>query len=321
MGSATIECYAAARHHKFARGSIFSVADDGEFPLVVFGLGGGEHHPRVKVLVSCDIGGQRGGLRGQGKGSVSTQRCAGDGEVLEAAISKRQRLLWLLSDIGRAVDEARSIRAQLCLRRQVVVVASDRRLPTRCKNRKNGSAAADTQSQHLFHRGILLLGARERVKILQEMLVVAFLFVGCGGVREEFVGARLQDECTGVWNVCDTTVGCLLADRSFVEGRFPGSTKVAVRLFEPSQVTLSVLLFELAGAGEETAFNFSELSCGARTRLPVAGRALVAENEKAGWVSRSADLTGVGDHLLELESDARARYLLKVDVLPLRLRE
>ena len=38
-------------------------------------------------------------------------------------------------------------------------------------------------------------------------------------------------------------------------------------------------------------------------------------------MSRDADLSGVGDHLIEFESDARARYLMKVDVLPLRLKD
>jgi len=29
----------------------------------------------------------------------------------------------------------------------------------------------------------------------------------------------------------------------------------------------------------------------------------------------------VGDHLIEVESDSRTRYLMKIDVLPLRLRD
>jgi hypothetical protein len=40
-----------------------------------------------------------------------------------------------------------------------------------------------------------------------------------------------------------------------------------------------------------------------------------------GYVTRSADLSSTGDHLVQVESDARTRYLLKIDVLPLRLRD
>ena len=40
--------------------------------------------------------------------------------------------------------------------------------------------------------------------------------------------------------------------------------------------------------------------------------------EKVGEFSREAVLTGVGDHLVEVESDLQARYVLKVEVEPLR---
>jgi hypothetical protein len=53
----------------------------------------------------------------------------------------------------------------------------------------------------------------------------------------------------------------------------------------------------------------------------VTGRTLVGEAEKTGLSSRKAELSGVGDHLIEVESDSRTRYLMKIDVLPLRLRD
>ncbi len=56
-------------------------------------------------------------------------------------------------------------------------------------------------------------------------------------------------------------------------------------------------------------------------RVELTGRALTAENEQSGFVFRTAELSGVGDHLIEVESDSRTRYLMKVDVLPLRLRD
>ncbi len=157
--------------------------------------------------------------------------------------------------------------------------------------------------------------------LLHRICLVAILSSGCGGIREQFIGTRIEDGCAGTWNVCSTTVGCFVGDRSYVEGRFPGKNKLAIRLFEPSEVTLSVQLFEIAGAGEETVISFHEDSCGSRVRVPVTGKTLVGENEKIGWLSRKADLSAIGDHLLEIESDARTRYLMKIDVLPLRLRD
>lgn len=120
--------------------------------------------------------------------------------------------------------------------------------------------------------------------------------------------------------MCRTTVGCIVGDRSYVEGRFPGQNKVIVQLFEPSTVTLSFHLSEIAGTGEETRISFHETECRNRTRRTLTGRALIGEAETKGFTSREADLSDVGDHLIEFESDARARYVAKIEVLPLRLK-
>lgn len=159
------------------------------------------------------------------------------------------------------------------------------------------------------------------MKVLDWAVAVALAASGCGSIRDQFIGTRIQDECSGTWNVCATTVGCLVGDRSYVEGRFPGAHKVAVKLFEPSEVTVGLQLFETAGAGEQTVINLHESSCASRVRVEVSGKTLVGENERTGWVTRKAELSDVGDHLVEVTSDARTRYLMKVDVLPLRLRD
>ncbi len=143
---------------------------------------------------------------------------------------------------------------------------------------------------------------------------------GCGSIRDQFLGTRVQDHCDGEWPVCRTTVGCIVGDRSYVEGRFPGANKLSVQLFEPSTVTLSFFLTEIAGTGEETRINFYETECSSRVRRVLSGRSLIGEAETKGWTSREADLSDIGDHLIEFESDARAKYLVKVDVVPLRLK-
>jgi hypothetical protein len=154
-------------------------------------------------------------------------------------------------------------------------------------------------------------------------LVVAFLSLlsGCQGLEAQFIGTRVPDDCNGEWAVCATTVGCFLGDRSYIEGRFPGENKVALQLFEPSEVTVSFYLSETAGTGEETVINFFEQACSSRVRTAVTGRTFVGESEQKGFTSRSAELSGIGDHLITVESDARTKYLMKLDVLPLRLRD
>lgn len=155
------------------------------------------------------------------------------------------------------------------------------------------------------------------------MATVAFLAsltTGCGSIQDQFLGSRVLDKCDGEWPICRTTVGCIVGDRSYVQGRFPGANKLSVQLFEPSTVTLSFFLSEVAGTGEETRISFHETECRSRIRRVLSGRALIGESESRGWVSREADLSDVGDHLIEFESDARTKYLVKVDVVPLRLK-
>jgi hypothetical protein len=147
------------------------------------------------------------------------------------------------------------------------------------------------------------------------------LLSGCLDEKGQFIFGRVSDRCDTQWPICDTIAGCLLGDSSYIEGRFPTTGRVAVQLFEPSTVTVSYFLENVAGAGTETAINFFEDRCRSRVRVAITGRTFVGEAEKASFVSRSVDLSGIGDHLIEYESDARLSYLMKVEVLPLRLKE
>lgn len=139
---------------------------------------------------------------------------------------------------------------------------------------------------------------------------------GCGGLREEFIGGRARDACNQTWPVCDHVVGCVLGTQTFVSGRFPGQTSFMVRLVEPATVTVSIYIEAVGGTGTDPTFiHFFEEGCRARIRRDVPAEAFVAEAERTGVFSRSADLVGMGDHLIEIFSDAQAQYMAKVDVV------
>jgi len=151
-------------------------------------------------------------------------------------------------------------------------------------------------------------------------LVFAVFLGACGGSREDFIGSRVKDTCDAAWPVCNRVAGCILGTESFSEGRFPGRGQFIVQVPEAATVKVRFYLEDVASAGEEMVVLFHEEGCRSRAREAVNGRAVLDTVEKFGEFSREANLTGVGDHLIEFESDMQARYLVKVDVLPLRNR-
>ncbi|QQR45735.1 hypothetical protein JKA73_06275 [Myxococcus xanthus] len=152
------------------------------------------------------------------------------------------------------------------------------------------------------------------------VLLFASLWGACDGTREDFIGARVKDTCGAAWPVCDRVAGCILGSESYSEGRFPGRQQLIVQLKEASTVKVSLFLEDVAAAGSETVVQFHEEGCRARIRRATEGRAVLDVMERQGAFTEEAELTGVGDHLIEFESDMQARYIIKVDVTPLRNR-
>ena len=151
-------------------------------------------------------------------------------------------------------------------------------------------------------------------------LLLFGLAAGCGDARGDFVQGRAQDSCDEAWPVCAEVAGCVLGNQSYRAGRFPGETRFAIHLEEPSLVRVSFFLEDVGAAGEETVITLYEDGCRARVREAISGRTFVGEAERNGVVYREATLTGAGDYLIELQSDAQARFLVKVDVTPTRVR-
>ncbi|AKQ68755.1 hypothetical protein A176_005667 [Myxococcus hansupus] len=152
------------------------------------------------------------------------------------------------------------------------------------------------------------------------VLLFALLMGGCDGTREDFIGARVRDTCGAAWPVCNRVAGCILGSESYSEGRFPGRQQFIVQLKEASTVRVSLFLEDATAAGRETVVQFHEEGCRARIRRATEGRAVLDLMERQGAFTQEAELTGVGDHLIEVESDLQARYIVKVDVVPLRNR-
>ncbi len=169
-----------------------------------------------------------------------------------------------------------------------------------------------------MNRSFLPLSAHKSQRALL-LLAVVLAGLGCSSRRTEFIGGRALDACNGDWPVCDTIVGCVLGAQSYKEGHFPGDARFIITLLEPSGVYVSVYLDAVGAAGDEMAITWWEDRCRSRIRDAVEGKAFVEETERVGYYMRRAELSGLGDHLIEVANNGEADFLVKVDVIPLRL--
>lgn len=168
-------------------------------------------------------------------------------------------------------------------------------------------------------KAVVTASPRKAQTLVGALLALA-LVTGCGDSREDFIGGRVKDACDAAWPVCSEVAGCILGDESYSEGRFPGRGRFIVQVPEAATVRVSFYLEEVLASGEETIITVHEEGCRARTRQAVAGRTVADSMEKFGAFVQEVDVTGVGDHLVEFESDMQARFVMKVDVIPQRNR-
>lgn len=164
----------------------------------------------------------------------------------------------------------------------------------------------------------VVTASARKAQLVTAMWLGLVLGAGCGDSRSQFIGGRVKDACDASWPVCSNVAGCILGDESYSEGRFPGRGRFIVQVPEAATVRVHFYLEEVLASGEETVVTVNEEGCRARTRQAVTGRTAVEAMEKFGEFEREVDVTGVGDHLVEYESDMQARYVLKVEVVPKR---
>lgn len=140
---------------------------------------------------------------------------------------------------------------------------------------------------------------------------------GCGAsTQAQFIGARIPDACGANWPVCSTFAGCRLDNGSYVQGKLPGARKLIVHSVGPAHLEVAMLVDDAQAQGQATAITVFEPGCGVQYRTAVDGKTFFAEsqNQAGAPFVRGWDLSAGGDHLVQLDSDATATYLLRVTV-------
>jgi len=149
------------------------------------------------------------------------------------------------------------------------------------------------------------------------LALAAFALGSCnGGADALFIGDRIPDQCGSNWPVCDTFAGCRLDDGTYVQGSIPGTRKFIVHTDGPANIQVEMLVENAQAQGVKTNLTFFEPACTGQYLVPTDGQSFFAEsqNEAGTPFVRNHDVSKAGDHLVLLDSDATATYLLKVSV-------
>ena len=151
---------------------------------------------------------------------------------------------------------------------------------------------------------------------LSVLLLLGLL--GCNSsAQDQFVGERIPNSCGSVWPVCQTFAGCVLDGSSYTQGNVPGTVKFIVNTLGAANITISLFLTSAQAQGTKTAITFFEPGCGVQYRVETTGLDFFAEseNESGQPFSRTQEVSLAGDHLIQIDSDATAAYLMDVTVV------
>jgi hypothetical protein len=139
----------------------------------------------------------------------------------------------------------------------------------------------------------------------------------CKSGEEAFIGDRLLSLCNEAYWICDVPAGCVLDEKHYVEGVFPGVRRVVVVTKKQDQdVQVRLYLDVMESPGTELLVQLYEPDCTLNPDLGQAHLVDVDLFEKAGDDRTLLfDLTALqqGEHLLEIYSDANMDYLLVID--------
>jgi hypothetical protein len=150
--------------------------------------------------------------------------------------------------------------------------------------------------------------------IVMLCLTGAFWALSCQTGAEAFVDDRLMSICDEAYQICDLPAGCVLDRNHYIEGAFPGSRRFVV-VTESRDVKIVVRIFfeSQVATGTQLIVRAYEPNCSVDT----AKAQVIMENvdifKKAGddrMLDFELAVADEGEHLIEINSDASAEYLI-----------
>jgi hypothetical protein len=149
-----------------------------------------------------------------------------------------------------------------------------------------------------------------------ELALAAVLAPGCITAENAFLGGRLPILCDQSYYTCNVTAGCALDGDHYISDSFPGTRRVIVTSADAnSEWQVRMFLTDLRAPGSELLIQMYEPTCTLdvnEARVYFEGD-LFAEAGNDRTLVYDLHVFGIGEHLLEIYSDASTGYDLIVE--------
>lgn len=156
---------------------------------------------------------------------------------------------------------------------------------------------------------------------MRALLLTVLVLPACGDGSDVFIGNRIRNLCLEAYPTCGTTAGCRLGPDQYVVGTFPGARRVVVpSQQDTTELEVRLYLQESIAPGSELQVQARDADCSLdldKGRFDDEEYDLIEAAGNDGLLRLDPlVVSGPGEHLVEIFSDARVRYLMIVEPLP-----
>ncbi len=138
---------------------------------------------------------------------------------------------------------------------------------------------------------------------------------GCATSEEIFTRGRIENRCNGSIPVCDELAACVLSQDQYLRGDFPGGQKIIVRTEDDrAQLITRFLLVDERYPGTTIFVRAYSTGCGDYSEGLAEDVDLFELAGGDGIIEYGLNVTGLGDHFVEIFSDMSAEFLFRVDI-------
>lgn len=159
------------------------------------------------------------------------------------------------------------------------------------------------------------MNLRTSLSSLAVALAAVTVLASCGDEEDVFVGQRLEQRCNSSIPACDTRAFCVLTNDDYYSGQFPGGLRMLVRSeTEDARLVVRILFTEMLFPGTELQVTAHSTGCNTFDEVHERDVNLFELAGGDRTLEYHLELTGRGDHLVEVFSDMSASYLMTLTV-------